>query len=304
MKVSHKYWKIAQRLQTDQLRKSTETKWNFSDASLFHVDIGERGSRFFLGYYSEEGIKLALEKYGVYHKLKKKGFNNVRTIIDTSDPYKHRIAFYENKIKQDNLLMDLILRKQDFILKMPFQCQNNNKSYLGLGIDWLCMQNINAQFTDKRPQLPGQQYPGLGMASILVEILVIMCWRLNLAGLINVPEHYHNAILYSRIFYYLDPIIQTKLKAIQRGFEGFTLDKISWGVDWGCVIDANTNRPFDWMVHKQVVPLEKSLKSVFLGKEYIKYVRDHMHEFKFIFDETRYKEKMQRLSAKNLEKTI
>ena len=75
-------------------------------------------------------------------------------------------------------------------------------------------------------------------------------------------------------------------------------------MDWGCVIDTDTDEPFEWTVHKQVVPLEKSLKTVFLGKNYETFVRDHIHEFRFEFDEVRYKEKMQRLNEKKLEKSI
>ena len=58
------------------------------------------------------------------------------------------------------------------------------------------------------------------------------------------------------------------------------------------------------MVHQQIVPLEKSLKSVFQGKKYNNFVRDHIQEFNFNFDEKKYQEKKDKLQDKHLEKCI
>ena len=90
---------------------------------------------------------------------------------------------------------------------MPFDTEYNGKSYETIAIEWMSLQNPYGEFTKDRPQLPGQQKPGLGVASKAVELLIIMAWRLNLSGLLNTPDHYHNAYLYSRIFYYLNPLL-------------------------------------------------------------------------------------------------
>ena len=75
-----KYWWIAKRLQNEQLQRTQSEKYEFSDRDLFELDIGKRGSSFFLGFYSEEGLKLALNKYGVYDLLKKTSYASVESL--------------------------------------------------------------------------------------------------------------------------------------------------------------------------------------------------------------------------------
>jgi hypothetical protein len=297
----NKYWLIAKRLQTEQLQRLNLSQLDFSEKSLFNLDLGRRGSTFFLGYYSEEGIRLALQKYGVYKKLKQRGFEDVVTFVDTSDPYRHKITLYHHQQHQNNIIVELVLRKDFFSIKMPFAHTVAEKTYLGLTIDWLCVQNLLGSFSEDRQQLPGQKYPGLGFSSVVVELLMLICWRLNLAGLINIPEFYHNAVFYSKIFYYLDPLDQAKFLALQKTFKKFKLSTISWGIDWGCVRDLQTNQPFTWFVKQQIVPLEKDLKCLFKSKEYQDCVHQAVPSFRFAFDEDLYNKMKKINSAKKSE---
>ena len=304
MIFSHKFWCIARRLHKKNLHQPKMTDLDLSEDDLFNLDIGKRGGDFFLGYYSREGVKLALEKYGVYAELKNRGFENVVTVIDTSDLYKHKISVFNEKKNQQNLLIELVLRKSFFKLNLPFHSKLNGKCFQSLTIDWLSMQNPKGAFTPRKPRLPGQKHPGLGMSIIAVELLMIICWRLKLTGLVNFPGHFHNAFLYSKIFYYLDPAAQAKYLAIKKTFKSFPLDKLSWGIDWGCVKDLNTNETFTWIVSEQIVPVDERLKKLFTGKKYKKYVNDKMKEFKFTFDEAKYQEIKKKITVTSMEKII
>jgi hypothetical protein len=300
----NKFWRIAKRIQTEQLHQTEISDIDFSEKDLFQLNIGKRGSTLFLGYYSKEGINLAFHKYGIYKELAKKGFEDIVTDIDTSDPYKHKISLYHKIKNKDNLIIELVVRKIYFSQNMPWKCQVNGRSYEGLAIDWLLIQNILGTFNQRRPRLPGQKYPGLGFSPIVLELLLIICWRLNLVGLINVPDHYHNAYLYSRAFYYLDPDDQAIFLALKNKFDKYSLDKISWGIDWGCVIDLNCNQPFQWIAKKQIIPLEKELKSTFHSKRYREYIRDKEGTYNFAFDEKKYLECKSKVTDKNMEKCI
>lgn len=304
MKYYTKYWRIARRINTEQLHKGRFSQLDFSESDLFHLDIGKRGTALFLGYYSKEGIDLAFHKYGVYKKLSKKGFKNVITDLDTRDAFKHKIALYHEKKHRDNLVIELVVRKTYCKVEMPWKCELNGKFYPALAIDWLLIQNIFGDFTKQRPRLPGQKYPGLGFSHIVLELLLIICWRLNLSGLINVPEHYHNAYLYSKAFYYFDPDEQARFQALKKTFKNYPLDKISWGIDWGCVIDLNCNAPFTWIAKEQIIPLEKELKRLFQSKIYKEYVLQNEGNYKFAFDDKKYIEYRNRVSVKKMEKCI
>ncbi len=299
-----KYWWIAKRLQTEQLQRTGSENFDFSDRDLFQLDIGKRGGTFFLGFYSEEGVKLALTKYGVYELLKEKGFDNIYTDVDTTDPYKHRIALYQESKKTENLIVELVVRKYFFTLNLPFDSIHNGKNYTGLAIDWLLIQDHKAKFTAAKPRLPGQKHPGLGLSSVILELLLIICWRLNLAGIINVPNHYHNAFLYSKIFYYLNPSAQARFVAMRKSFKKFPLHKVAWGIEWDCVQDLAEEKTFEWFVNHQIVPLHKDLQKVFRSWKYRQKVWEETKKYKFAFNEEKYLDCLNKFKGKKLEKCI
>ncbi len=304
MKFPENSWHIISWLQSKTVKQPDIVRLDMSESDLFNLDIGKRGGDFFLGYFSHNGMNLALEKYGLYAELKNLGFENVVTHFDTSDAFKHKISVFNETKARKNLLIELVLRKSYFKLKMPFDFKHNGKCYQCLTIDWLAMQNPNADFTPRRPRLPGQKYPGLGLSAIVVELLMIACWRLGVSGLINFPGHYHNAFLYSKIFYYLDPLAQAKLQVLKKNFKNLPIDKLSWGIEWGCVKDLKSNEIFNWMVGEQLVPLDDVLKKLFNGKKYKKYVNGKMKDYKFVFDEQKYQDMKKKMTVKNMEKII
>jgi hypothetical protein len=240
----------------------------------------------------------------VYAELKNRGFHNVITDIDTSDPFKHKITVFEEREDRRNMLVELVLRKSIIKVNMPYQTKHNGRSFQSLTIDWLAMQNPNGEFTPRRPRLPGQKFPGLGLSIIAAELLMIICWRLKLEALVNFPGHYHNAYLYSKAFYYLDPLAQAKFLALKKTFKAFPLDKLSWGIDWGCVSDENTHEPFTWIVSEQLAPMVDRLKKVFKDKKYEKFVKEKSKNFRFTFNDEKYQEIKKKITVKCMEKII
>jgi len=288
MKVPKKYWDIAKRLTTAQLQKTDLERDSISEEDLYTVNIGKRGHGFFLGYYSSEGIKLALEKYGLIKVLNEKGYNNILYVLDTDDPYVHRLSLFEGTQHPEKLLLEVVLKKQSITIDMPFKCSLNGQRYDALSIEWMSLQNPRGSFTAQRPRLPGQKYPGLGVASKAVELLMITSWRLNLAGLLNNPEQYHNAFLYSRIFYYLDPDNQARLLALARDTKKYSLNTVAWAMEWGTVMDDIKMEPAKWFVGKQIVPLENNLKRIFTSREYENYVKQKAKEYHYSLDMSKY----------------
>ena len=301
---THNFKHITKKLQKLPAKGKQFVNLDFVETDLFNLDIGKRGGNLFLGYFSKEGVKIALEKYGLYAELKNRGFDSVLTLVDTTDAYKHKISIYNETKKQSNLLIELVLRKTFIRLNLPFQTKHNCKCFQCLTIDWLAMQNPKSLFTPHKPRLPGQKYPGLGMSIMAVELLMITCWRLKLAGLVNFPGHYHNAFLYSKIFRYIDPLAQAKFIALKRALKDMPLDKLSWGIDWGCVREEKSGEVFNWMVSEQIVPINDIMKKIFDGKKYKKFVSEKANDFKYSFDENQYQEMKKKITEKSMEKII
>lgn len=282
------YWYIAKRLSTAQLQREPESGLKLSDEDFFNLDIGNRGHDYFLGYYSKSGLDLVFKKYGVYREFAQRGFRNIDFMIDTIDPYRHRLTVYDVSRETRRMLVELILKKSIIKINMPFKTALNGKEFETLAIEWLCMQNPDAPFTGNRPQYPGQNHPGLGMASRAVELLLISAWRLNMAGLVNIPDHYHNAYLYSRIFHYIQPQDEARLRAMARDLKDYDLHTIAWAMMAEAVTDSATGKPVQWFVAKQITPLDEGLKGLFNSRIYRNTIKESCKQFHYELNEEKY----------------
>jgi len=53
MIFSHKFWRIARRLNKTNLQQPTISSLDLTEDDLFNLDIGKRGGDFFLGYHQK-----------------------------------------------------------------------------------------------------------------------------------------------------------------------------------------------------------------------------------------------------------
>ncbi len=292
--IPKKSWLTAKRLSVSKLQKKSGDAPYALEENLFSRDIGKRGSDYFLGFYSEAGIETALNKYGILKALKEKGFKDVVFKIDTIDPYIHRFILYDKKVDLKNQIVDVVLRKDILKVDFPFDCEANGKKFEMLVIEWMLMQNPYKSFTKNRPRLPGQKFPGLGLSRQSVEILAIIAWRLKLAGVINIPEYLHNAIIYSKVFYYINPDIQAVLEAVKRDLNAFSLSTIAWAYEYRVIRNVKTHKALEWQAARQILPMDAVLKKALFSKNYKNYVMEKAKEYKFYIDVEEYEQKRKR----------
>jgi hypothetical protein len=274
---------ISRRLTTHQLRRLQETDVALGYDELFIRAGDKSASPYFLGYYSPSGLKYALEKYGFFKLLQKKGFDDLKITINTKDPYKQCLALHDGKKDRDHLLCELIVKRKNITVYPPFPATIYGRNYEVIAIEWLLMQDPRTQFPKKRPRLPGQKYPGLGMGEMVMELLVIMSGRLRTAGLVNKPEHFHNAQMYSSHFSFIDPIHEAKRQAIARDLlKEYSLSEISWAMDLKCVME--NGKPFQWQGSDQIIPLDRDLKEYLCSAKYKNIVANSRQDFQYQID--------------------
>jgi len=134
-----------------------------------------------------------------------------------------------------------------------------------LVIHWLVLSSPEGAFTVDRPRLPGQEKPGLGLLNQTISLLKAFSRELSVDGVLDVPDHYHTALFYSRAFRYLDPEAEGRFQAIARDLSGVPLALASDAIREGCLVDRNTGAPMPWPVAEQVMavrgPLRRFLRS-------------------------------------------
>jgi hypothetical protein len=254
---------------------------------LFLRGDSTRGSPFLLGFYSHDGIRYALEKYGFFEHLQDLGFSDLKLTINTNDPYKQGIAIHHKEKKSENLLGEVVVKRKHVTVYPPFPALIYGRNFEFVAVEWLCMQNPQSNFAPDKPRLPGQKFPGLGMGEMVMEILAIMAGRLRTAGLLNIPEHFHNAQMYSSQFKFIDPLHEAKRLAISRDLlSNHSLSQVSWAIELGCVLENDI--PFQWLGSEQIIPLDRDLKDYFKSPEYLQFVEKSTGNFFYVLDEKKW----------------
>jgi len=288
MQLSKRSRQIYNKLTNFELQQDKKTDSLLSDEDIFGDLAKKERPRLFLDFYSEEGINKALLKYGVFRELRKMGFSNFIIDLDTRDPYHHKFRAYHQKNEPDFLICEVYVRKKSFTAKPTFKTNIYGETLALIVVEWLTLQNPLAKFTAQRPQLPGQKFPGLGIGRKVLEIFINMCIRLKTDGLLNVPEHYHNATFYGRYFKYFNPQTEGYFHAIKRDLSHLGLHKLTWAIDRECLVDTNTGEYWKWFTDEQILPVSEKMERHFFSKEYVEQVKHASESVKFIIDEKKF----------------
>lgn len=233
----------------------------------------DRGSRLFLGFYSPEGGRRALERYGFTQMLRDKGFEGLVLDIDASEPPAHAMRIYHGGVRdRRHLLVEIVLQLRK--LEVP---NRHRRDYRMLSIEWLLMQDPRREFPPDRPPLPDQEHPGLGLFRWLAELLRLIAVRLECDGLMNRPAHFHNAFLYGKAMRFVDPKDEGRLRALERDLlRERSLHEVTRLVDEGRVVDDD-GVVLRWEGKPQVLPIHLQLQRYFHGFDYFRACQRELH---------------------------
>lgn len=187
------------------------------------LGIRPQRQRLLLGFYTASGMEHALYRYGIFEQLERIGYRQFRATFDSAG-MGERVRLYGEADGKDHLLVELILEKRRV-----------------LGVDvlyvhWLTLRNPRAQFSERRPRLPGQDVPGLGLAREAGSMLARMAVRLGLGGVVIRPAHYHLAYPARHEFAFMDPARQGRFEALVRDLTGLTLLEATTALDEGRIL--------------------------------------------------------------------
>lgn len=256
-------------------------KINVTSEEITDQLVFKTGYDLYLNTYTREEIKEALIKSGIWERVSEQGFKNLLLEMDTRDPYHQRLCLYFDRISQSNLLAQIILSTGTFTPRKNFLSSVKIDRMNMLIIEWLCLQNPLKQFTPEKPKLPGQDYPGLGIGRITVELIKRVALNLEMDGILNYPQYYHNAVMYSEIFKFYNPEVYGRTLAIKELLKNYSFADSAWIVYLGCIKDESTGKKFEWKAEEMILPLSEKVQKYFSSEEYDKLVNEAIARSKF-----------------------
>lgn len=266
--IRRNFTHIAQSLDPTDLRYAGDLNLQIEMADIMGELLSQPANPRFLGFYSRNGVELALERYGLLQKIRRQGIHSLTVTIDPSNP--------------DQQILRVTGRSGDFIKTAPFLVleivvsRKRHRLPLTEGADgldcitveWLLMQDPSREFSDERPQLPGQDHPGLGLAMEVKELLYQACTRVDCGGIATRPAHFHNAWLQHQTgFRFLDPELEGELEALAEKLADTSLHELTWAIADGTLRFADDST-YRWRAGEQLLPVAAKLHDYFNGADY------------------------------------
>jgi acetoin utilization deacetylase AcuC-like enzyme len=234
-----------------------ELDFSLSEEDLLGVLPGFVGPPRFLGRLTRHGVEVLLESAGILPQLRARGFPRLRVELDPRNGASPTLRV----LSEDHPAAPLV--------ELRAECSRSLVPGMEvLAIEWLLLQNPRADFTPRRPQLPGQRHPGLGLLRDVMACLVVACETHGLDGIHFVAGHYHVAIQSRRVVRPLRPADEARLRALATALDGLSLAEATAAVEAGRIIDATTAEPLVWQPVAAVLPVSERLKQRVSGDAY------------------------------------
>lgn len=203
-----------------------------------------------------------LEHHGLLERLRQRGYRGFRPDCQRFDETGERLRLFASHLDHT----------QEFVLMDCKSRLGYLENYRALGWDWLEMRDPLAQPSPYRPTLPGQHSPGLGLFRGMTRVMLEYIPLLKIQALTAVPQYFHNAVLYSSHFVFLDPQAQGRFLAMCRDLLHEGLASASWWVYreevWERDRQSGEEKPFTWKPERIVRGLCPELQARLTSAEY------------------------------------
>ncbi|MCB9666178.1 MAG: histone deacetylase [Alphaproteobacteria bacterium] len=181
--------------------------------AMFGARSGARDGRL-LGYYTADGIEHALWAYGFLPLLHRLGYRAFQVEISRGASG-DRAQLTGSAGGERHLLWEIVVDRET-VAGHPV-----------LFLNWMTMRHPRGAFDPRHPRLPGQEVPGLGLADEAMALLVRVCGRLDLDGILLRPAWLHVAAMGHPRFRFVDPAHEGRFQALLRDLHDVPLRQLT-----------------------------------------------------------------------------
>lgn len=239
-----------------------------TEGELLFELTGENPGNLLFGRFGPEEVRSRLSRAGILEGLALRGYPDPLLLLECEDPADQRVLLFAGAPSRDRILLEARLELRRFHPRKAIGPFSEESQFRILLIHWLGLSDPDRPFTAARPRLPGQQRPGLGLMPQSLALLREIGRELSIDGILDVPDHFHTALFYSRAFRFLEPEAEGRFLAIARDLKGIPLAIASEAIDLGCLIRSDTCEPLPWEPAEQVLPIRGPLRGYLKSDAY------------------------------------
>lgn len=244
--------------------------WSFTESDLVGILPEAPRQTRFLGYFSRHGVELVLERFDILDELRVRGYEHPSVEVDLEHPLGETVRIFGDPYRRE-LLMELRVHRSTRVIP----------DFEMLVVEWLLLQNPNAQFGPYRQPLPGQEHPGLGMLKDVLGWLVMVCEIVGLDGIYYSPSSYHVAAQSHHMVRFLQPEHEARFRAYRQALDALPLADASRAFDDSMVRAAETGETVRWEGYPMVLPVSQRLKDLVFSDSYEARVAEEIDRLSF-----------------------
>jgi acetoin utilization deacetylase AcuC-like enzyme len=264
-----RFRRLGQALRGDE-REDDRRPFSLTEEDLAGLVPGLSSPPRFLGYLTRHAVELLLESSGILAQLRARGYRRLRVDLEARSGLAHTLRVVSDE-GADEVLVEL-------------RAERSRGAVPGMEtilLEWLLLQNPRGEFSLRRPRLPGQQHPGLGLLRDIMGWLVVVCEERGLDGIFFTAAHYHIAMQSRRLVRPLDPVDEARLEGFAAALSGLSLADATAAVAEGRVLDTRTGAPAEWTPIPTVLPVSERLRDRVTGPTYEAAVSREQAHFSF-----------------------
>ena len=224
------------------------------------------------GKFTEDEIYELMDWSDIFNQLRNKGYKDFTLELQYLSDLDQRIFVKEG----DDILIHIRLKLSHF----RFRLHPGAPQKKLLHIDWLMTGHPRAKRIRKERLFPGQELPGLGIFQQLADFITNLALGVGAKGAFNIPEYFHDALLFHREFNFYDPARESFFRALIRDLRRYGARRISNALSEGLVLNQN-DEPVTWTPGEMISDLDPGLEEMLWTADYHTRVVRGLKRFKF-----------------------
>ncbi|MCE9597406.1 MAG: hypothetical protein K8S54_05500 [Spirochaetia bacterium] len=209
--------------------------------------------------YSEAEIHELLQWSGIFTALKEKGYSKTEIELQYLSDQDQRIFVKE----KNEILIHIRLKLSSFRFRLHPGAPQRKLLY----IDWLMTRHPRVKSFKKEKLFPGQELPGLGIFTQITDFVTNLALGVGARGAFNIPEYFHDALLFHREFQFYDPVREAHFRALIRDLRRFGAREISRALGENRV-KSGEGETLTWSPGEMISILDPELEEMIWTPEY------------------------------------